>query len=111
MDEVGRKGKVAMFGSVNSGGKKAITDFLVLGSDGRRSLVEVSITTGRTHQIRVHLSELGHPIVGDTLYGSPVENYNRLGRFLLHAHALTFEHPVTRNLVRVESPIPREFRL
>lgn len=109
--EVGKKGKQSKFGSVKSGGKKAITDFLVLASEGDRSLVEVSITTGRTHQIRVHFSELGHPIIGDTLYGSPVSNYNRLGRFLLHAHALTIEHPVTHNLVRVESPIPHEFRL
>lgn len=110
LDQVGKKGKQAKFGSVKSGGKKAITDFLVLSSNEKHSLVEVSIQTGRTHQIRVHFSEMGHPIVGDTLYGSPVENYNRLGRFLLHAHALTIEHPVTKNSVRVESPTPQEFR-
>lgn len=108
--EIGRKGKQAKFGSVQSGGKKAITDFLVLGSNGEHSLVEVKITTGRTHQIRVHFSEMGHPIVGDTLYGSPAANYNKFGRFLLHAHALTIEHPETHNLVRVESPIPQAFR-
>jgi 23S rRNA pseudouridine1911/1915/1917 synthase len=73
-------------------------------------LVEVRIKTGRTHQIRVHFSEMGHPIVGDTLYGSPVAQYNRLGRFLLHAHALTIEHPITHNQVRIESPIPPLFR-
>jgi 23S rRNA pseudouridine1911/1915/1917 synthase len=111
----GKKGKIAKFGSVKSGGKKAITDYLVLGQSGagnqKTSLVEVRITTGRTHQIRVHLSEMGHSIVGDTLYGSPVTEYNRHGRFLLHAHALTIEHPVSHNLVRIESPIPKEFRL
>ncbi|MBI3556458.1 MAG: RluA family pseudouridine synthase [Deltaproteobacteria bacterium] len=111
MGEVGRKGKQAKFGTVRSGGKKAITDFLVLGTDGTHSLIEVRITTGRTHQIRVHFSEIGHPIVGDTLYGSPAVNYGRLGRFLLHAHALTIEHPVTHNSVRIESPLPQEFRL
>jgi 23S rRNA pseudouridine1911/1915/1917 synthase len=108
---VGKKGKIARFGSVKKGGKKAITDFLVLASNDKYSLVEVSITTGRTHQIRVHFSEMGHPILGDTLYGSPVAEYNRLGRFLLHAHALTIEHPVSHNSVRIESPIPQEFRL
>lgn len=108
---VGKKGKQSKFGSVRSGGKKAITDYLVLAQNEKHSLVEVRIQTGRTHQIRVHFSELKHPIVGDTLYGSAVENYNKFGRFLLHAHALTIEHPVSRNLVRVESPIPPEFRL
>lgn len=111
MGPVGKKGKQAKFGSVKSGGKKAITDFLVLSHNGRYSLVEVKITTGRTHQIRVHFSEMGHPIVGDTLYGSPEAEYRRRGRFLLHAHALSIVHPVTNNLVRVESPIPAEFRL
>ena len=109
--EVGRKGKQARFGTVRSGGKKAITDFLVLSSDGEKSLVEVKITTGRTHQIRVHLSEAGHPVVGDTLYGSPTTNYATLGRFLLHANSLGIEHPVTHNFVRIESPVPPLFRL
>lgn len=108
---VGKQGKQSKFGSVKSGGKKAITDFLVLGTDGKRSLVEVRIETGRTHQIRVHFSEQGHPIVGDTLYGSPSSEYARYGRFLLHAHAFTIEHPVTHNLVRIESPVPPELRL
>jgi RluA family pseudouridine synthase len=109
--EIGRTGKIARFGSVKSGGKKAITDFHVLSKlSENRTLIELKITTGRTHQIRVHLSELGHPIVGDTLYGSPVKFYNKLGRFLLHAHALSIEHPVTKNVLRVESPLPPEFR-
>ena len=107
---VDKKGKQNRFGSVRSGGKKAITDYLVLAQTGRYSLVEVKIATGRTHQIRVHLSELGHPIVGDILYGSPAECYGKLGRHLLHAHALSVVHPVTNNLIRVESPVPPEFR-
>lgn len=111
MGPVGKKGKQSKFGSVKSGGKKAITDFLVLANNDRYSLVEVKITTGRTHQIRVHFSEMGHPLVGDTLYGSPPNEYSKFGRFLLHAHALTIEHPVTHGLVRIESPIPKELRL
>lgn len=107
---VSKKGKKAKFGSVNSGGKKAITDYHVLASNENYSLVEVSIQTGRTHQIRVHFSEMGHPILGDTLYGSPSKYYEKCKRHMLHAHALTFEHPVTHGIVRVESPVPTEFR-
>lgn len=108
---VSKKGKQSKFGSVHSGGKKAITDYHVLASNDRYSLVQVKIETGRTHQIRVHFSELGHSIVGDTLYGSPVEEYRKWGRFLLHSQALLIEHPVTHNVVRIESPVPEEFRL
>ncbi len=111
LGEVGKRGKIQKYGSVKSGGKKAISGFQVLKSEGGLSLVEVKIETGRTHQIRVHLSEMGHSVVGDTLYGSPVENYTKLGRFLLHAHALSIAHPVSKNLIRVESPIPNEFRI
>ena len=111
MGEVGKQGKITKYGSVKGGGKKAITDFQVLRCNDKYSLIEVQIKTGRTHQIRVHFSELGHSIVGDTLYGSPVENYNKLGRFLLHAHALTIAHPITENLIRIESPIPSELRI
>lgn len=110
LDKVDKKGKQSRFGSVRSGGKKAITDYLVLATNGDFSLVEVGITTGRTHQIRVHFSEMGHPIVGDTLYGSPAKFYEKTRRHLLHAHALSFEHPITHGFVRVESPVPTEFR-
>ncbi len=109
LGKVGPK-KMQKFGTLRSGGKKAITDFVVLATNKKYSLVEVSITTGRTHQIRVHFSEMGHPVVGDTLYGSPETAYREFGRHLLHAHALTIEHPVTHNLVRIESPVPDLFR-
>jgi RluA family pseudouridine synthase len=108
--QVNKSGKQAKYGSVRSGGKKAITDYQVIASNDKFSLVQVNITTGRTHQIRVHFSEIGHPIVGDVLYGSPKIYYEKLGRHLLHAHALNFKHPITLNQLRVESPIPLEFR-
>lgn len=112
--ETSRRGKVARHGSVKTGGKKAISEYRVLDRFPKfghpTTLVEVRIQTGRTHQIRVHLSELGHPILGDTLYGARPENYRALDRFLLHAHALTIEHPITHNRIRVESPVPTEFR-
>lgn len=107
---VSKRGKQARFGSVRSGGKKAITEYSVLDQNSQFSLVEVKITTGRTHQIRVHFSELGHAIVGDTLYGSPAKYYDEIKRHLLHAHALTITHPITKNLIRIESPVPQELR-
>jgi RluA family pseudouridine synthase len=107
---VSKHGKQSKFGSVKSGGKKAITNYLVLSENADFSLVEVKIETGRTHQIRVHFSEMGHPVVGDTLYGSPQSFYNKLKRHLLHAHVLLVRHPVSNNFIRIESPIPPEFR-
>ena len=72
----------------------------------RYSLLEVRIGTGRTHQIRVHLSSLHHPIVGDHLYGAPRTGSDR---FFLHAHRLRFRSPSTGLPVTVESPIPADF--
>ena len=111
MDSLGNIGPKGMqkFGSVKSGGKKAITEFEVIDSSSKFSLIQVQLHTGRTHQIRVHMSEDGHSIVGDTLYGSSPEWYTRLGRFLLHAQSLTFIHPITKGSVRVESPVPPQF--
>ncbi len=94
------------FGSVRSGGKKAITLVRLLRAEGERTRVECEPQTGRTHQIRVHLAEAGHPIVGDELYGAPAGEHDRLGRFLLHARVLEVEHPLTGESVRFESPVP-----
>jgi RluA family pseudouridine synthase len=112
LGSLGRSGakRIQKFGTVKSGGKKAITDYQFLEKGGGFSLVECVLHTGRTHQIRVHLSEQNHSIVGDTLYGSPERYYNRLGRHMLHAHAMTISHPVTNNAVRIESPVPPVFR-
>ena len=72
-------------------GQRAITHWEVLGRRNGLSLVEFRIETGRTHQIRVHAAHLGHPVVGDSLYGVP----DRARRLLLHAVQLQFPHPVT----------------
>ncbi|RZU42293.1 RluA family pseudouridine synthase [Edaphobacter modestus] len=80
---------------------------------GQFTLVEVRIETGRTHQIRVHLQALGHPVVGDTLYGAP-HQFGRpqetlsLDRNFLHAARLVFQHPRTRKTMTMESPLPSE---
>lgn len=109
MAEVSRKGKQKKFGSVRSGGKKAITLYRVLKQNKFYTHLEVEIKTGRTHQIRVHLSEMGHPIVGDTLYGSPVGFFSRLQRYLLHARTLKLIHPRTRKAIIVSAPTPIMF--
>lgn len=102
----GSRGGKEFFASVRSGGKKAITVVRALRKEGERTRVECELLTGRTHQLRVHLSEAGHPIVGDELYGAPRGEHARVGRFLLHARVLELEHPDSGELVRFESAPP-----
>jgi len=91
-------------------GRAAWSEYRVLRRFERFTLLEVRIGTGRTHQIRVHLSSIGHPVAGDTLYGAPakVEGRPPLGRFFLHAHRIRFHQPSTGEEVAVESPLPAE---
>ena len=84
---------------------------------GGVSLVHVSIGTGRTHQIRVHLSEAGHPVVGDALYGGRRKSVpprlaalSRLDRPFLHAFQLTFSHPTDGRSMTFEAPLPEDLR-
>lgn len=87
--------------------KYAVTHYRTIQTNGRYSLLEVTLETGRKNQIRAHLSEAGHPIIGDRMYGSEV---NPIGRLALHAKILGFEHPVTRKKLRFEAPVPKVFR-
>ena len=87
-----------------SQGKTAVTHFRVLERLGYVTLVECVLETGRTHQIRVHLSHLGHPIVGDFLYGT--EDARLPGRFALHSTYIRLVHPVTGQVVEGQSPLP-----
>ncbi len=73
------------------------------------TLVEVSLDTGRQHQIRAHLAHVGMPVLGDEVYGRGKRG-GRMRRVLLHAAVLGFEHPVTRTRLRVESPLPADFK-
>jgi 23S rRNA pseudouridine1911/1915/1917 synthase len=93
-----------------SEGRAAWSEYRVVKRFERFTLLEVRIGTGRTHQIRVHLSGLGHPVVGDTLYGAPakVEGMAALGRYFLHAHRIRFHLPTTGEEVTVVSPLPSE---
>jgi len=93
-----------------AGGRAARSDYRVLRRFERFTFLEVRIGTGRTHQIRVHLASIGHPIVGDPLYGAParVEGMPPLGRYFLHAHRIRFERPSTGEETVVEAPLPAE---
>ena len=88
---------------VDNGGKYAVTHYNVLASSNGYSLVECDIETGRKNQIRVHMADLGHPVVGDRKYGSDEDPMRRLG---LHAYMLCFTHPVTGKHMRFETPVP-----
>jgi 23S rRNA pseudouridine1911/1915/1917 synthase len=100
-----------------SGGREAITHYLVRrrieSKYGKFSLLELRIDTGRTHQIRVHLASLKHPVVGDALYGAPREIRKKdavisLPRNFLHAAELQFQHPRTAELMKFSRPLPGE---
>jgi 23S rRNA pseudouridine1911/1915/1917 synthase len=88
--------------------REARTHFTLERSLGRVSLLRLRLDTGRTHQIRVHLQAIGHPVCGDPLYGVPGEL--GLTRQFLHAARLSFPHPITGDRVEVESPLPCDLR-
>lgn len=87
-------------------GQKAMTHYKVLKSNRNLSLLQVNLETGRKNQIRVHMQDLGHPVIGDKKYGS---RNNAIGRLGLHAHVLTFTHPTTGKSLRFKSKIPASF--
>jgi 23S rRNA pseudouridine1911/1915/1917 synthase len=93
------------------GGKTAITDYEVLATDAATvtALVLCHLHTGRTHQIRVHMHHKGAPLVADPIYGKTGKNAAHAGRLMLHAWRLAFNHPITGEPLRFESPIPAEF--
>ncbi len=91
-------------------GREAHTEYRVIERFSRYTLLEVKIGTGRTHQIRVHLSSIGHPIAGDTLYGAAANPLGRaaLGRPWLHSFRLRFALPSTGKKITIEAPAPEE---
>ena len=89
-------------------GLPAVTHYHAEATDRRRSLVRLRLETGRTHQIRVHLSSIGHPICGDFLYGTELECLP--GRFALHSARISLKHPISGETISLTSPLPAELK-
>lgn len=90
------------------GGRRAVTHYRVLERLGKYTVIEAQLETGRTHQIRVHMASIGHPLVGDTVYGGKNQPAKLLGQ-ALHARILGFKHPITGEYMEFEAPVPDYF--
>ena len=106
---IGRSTKDRKKMAVNKNGKNAITHFKVLKIYKNYTLLEVRIETGRTHQIRVHLTQIGYPIVGDTTYSNGKNEWGVQGQ-CLHAKSLKFKHPITGKEMYLEAELPEYFQ-
>lgn len=93
---------------VRSGGKRAVTHYRVLERFGNNTYIECQLETGRTHQIRVHMASLGHPLLGDEIYGRAKSPFKLEGQ-TLHAMVLGFIHPTTGEYMEFEAPLPEYF--
>ena len=93
--------------AVDPEGRPSVTDWAVLEHGRAVTLLDVHILTGRTHQIRVHMKSVGHPVCGDPIYGS--ERGARVSRLMLHAYSLSFTHPVTGERMTFTAPLPEAF--
>ena len=106
---IGRSKKDRKKMAATKDGKEAITHFKVLKRYENFTLLEIKIDTGRTHQIRVHLAEIGYPIVGDYVYSNGKNPFNVEGQ-MLHARQIEFVHPTTGKEMKIEAPIPEYFQ-
>ena len=106
---IGRSEKDRKKMAVTKKGKEAITHFKVLKRFDDYTVLEVNIETGRTHQIRVHLSQIGYPLIGDTTYSSGKNKWGIKGQ-ALHAKSLEFKHPITGKEMFIEAPLPEYFK-
>ena len=102
---IGRSKKDRKKMDVDKNGKEAITHFKVLKRFSDCTLLEINIETGRTHQIRVHLSHIGYPIIGDDVYSNGKNKWNIEGQ-CLHAKSLDFKHPITKKEMHIEAELP-----
>ena len=106
---IGRSKKDRKKMDVDKNGKEAITHFKVLKRYKDCTLLEINIETGRTHQIRVHLSHIGYPIIGDEVYSNGKNKWNIVGQ-CLHAKSLDFMHPITGKQMHIEAELPEYFQ-
>ncbi|MBU3091528.1 RluA family pseudouridine synthase [Clostridium sp. CM028] len=107
-EPIGRHPKDRIKMAVVESGKKAVTHFKVIERFDSNTLVECNLETGRTHQIRVHMARIGHPLVGDLIYGYKKQSFNLKGQ-ALHAKKLGFIHPSTNEYMEFISPLPSYF--
>ena len=105
---VGRSRKDRKKMAADPSGREAVTEWKVLAEGRNCTLLDVRIRTGRTHQIRVHMQALRHPVCGDPLYGQ--EKGVKVPCLMLHAFSLTFAHPRTGETLHFEAPLPEDFR-
>lgn len=105
---IGRSDKDRKKMAVRKDGKKAITHFEVIKRFNGYTYLNIKIDTGRTHQIRVHMSEIGYPIVGDGVYSNGKNPFGVEGQ-MLHAKSLEFKHPTTGETMKLEAPLPEYF--
>ena len=94
--------------AVNKNGKNAVTHIKVLKRYDKYTLLEINIETGRTHQIRVHLSHIGFPVIGDYIYSNGKNEFGVMGQ-CLHAKELEFKHPISGNDMKLQAPLPKYF--
>ena len=106
---IGRSTKDRKKMAVRKDGKEAITHFKVLKRYDKYTLLEIKIDTGRTHQIRVHMAEIGHPVVGDSVYSNGKNEFGVEGQ-MLHAKSLDFKHPITQKQMHLEAELPEYFK-
>ena len=102
------KGKQAKYCAVESGGESAETEFILLEKLKTALLIEARPKSGRTHQIRVHLSEAGIPIFADSLYEGKSSKF--ANRLMLHAYSLSLQHPISKKEITIISPLPSDFK-
>ena len=105
---IGRKEGSAVARCIDPAGKEARSAYRVLEKTGRFSLVELTPHTGRTHQLRLHMSAIGHPLVGDWLYGT--EDHALIARPALHAAYIMVNHPVTGETIELTAPLPADMK-
>ena len=106
---IGRSDKDRKKMSVRKDGKNAVTHFEVIKRYKGYTYLDIKIDTGRTHQIRVHLAEIGYAIVGDAVYSNGKNPFGVEGQ-MLHAKSLEFKHPITGKVLKLEAPIPEDFQ-
>ena len=105
---IGRSDKDRKKMAVRKDGKNAVTHFNVINRYDGYTYLDIKIDTGRTHQIRVHLAEIGYPIIGDSAYSNGKNQFGVEGQ-MLHAKSLEFKHPTTGKILKLEAPLPEYF--